>query len=1089
MRLAARWRELGLAGLMLLTACASGDRPTPTDPRAALMEPQSVSPSDAGIILQEAFEDNAFASRGWYDNTGIATTTAQHVAGSTRALEAHFPLGATTPTWGGAVRHLFPATPTLYVSYWVKYSTNWVGSGRDYQPHEFQILSDLDGDWVGPSDTYLTTYIEHNYRNGGIPRLSLQDSKSINTAATLFRTGGGTIRGTDLVANTEMRSIGGANGGVEDGLYWENFVFGTSVGYYNDKWLTDSLVRFQPSAGPGYKNQWNHVEVYLAMNSVGGGVGRHDGVMQYWFNGVIALDRHDILFHTGAHPDLRFHQFLIAPYISDGSPADQYMWVDDLTLATGKLSEPSAPVASVVVTPSAVSQNAGATQQLAARLMDSSGNVLTGRTVVWTSNAPAVAIVNASGLETAVGAGTATMTATIEGKSGTATVTVTAVTTNPGTVTNLAVAGTTSNSITLSFTEVNDGSGQPASYDIRWAIGTISWWSATSVAQGTCQVPVTGTAIGATRSCTVLGLTPSTSYLFQLVAFRGTRNLNAVYGALSNVVTGTTAAAALAPVASVSVSPAGATVTLGATQQFVATLKDASGTTLSGRTVTWASSSPTIAAVNANGLVTGVAAGTATITATSEGKSAMATATVTATTTGPGTVTNLTVVAVSSSSATLSFTEVNGGTGQPASYDIRWAIGTISWWSATSVAQGTCQVPVAGTMIGATRNCTVLGLTPSTSYQFQLVAFRGTRNLNAVYGPLSNVVTGTTAAAALASVASVSLSPASANVIAKQTVQLTATSRDANGNALTGRLVTWASSNTGVATVNGSGFVTSIAVGVAIITAASEGQSGTAAITVVVTPPGGNYPNQPAGFNRIMEHDFTNALSTTKWTATGLAGAWRDEGGASYVNDVNAPQSPQRGIRTTFGSGLSAGNAPTNWGGWDTGEAGTDQSRIYYSAWIMIEGTDYENQAVGTKMGFFGYADPGSSANNQGFPILVGAGSQRIGSAWNLGFWQQGHVSRELYQNVNTSPIMTVGSWHHWEMLLTLNTLGSANGTFKWWVDGTLIMNYTNVTYITSGYTHGFHAYKWNPTWGGMGGTKTRTDFMRTDHVYISGVR
>ena len=47
-------------------------------------------------------------------------------------------------------------------------------------------------------------------------------------------------------------------------------------------------------------------------------------------------------------------------------------------------------------------------------------------------------------------------------------------------------------------------------------------------------------------------------------------------------------------------------------------------------------------------------------------------------------------------------------------------------------------------MIGATRTCTVLGLASSTSYQFQLVAFRGSLNVDAVFGARSNVVGGTT---------------------------------------------------------------------------------------------------------------------------------------------------------------------------------------------------------------------------------------------------------------------------------------------------------------------------------------------------------
>src|SRR3989449_1971443 len=73
-------------------------------------------------------------------------------------------------------------------------------------------------------------------------------------------------------------------------------------------------------------------------------------------------------------------------------------------------------------------------------------------------------------------------------------------------------------------------------------------------------------------------------------------------------------------VASVAVSPASATVSVGATQQLGAVLKDASGNVLTGRTVTWASSNSAVATVSASGLVTGVAAGSATITAASEGR-------------------------------------------------------------------------------------------------------------------------------------------------------------------------------------------------------------------------------------------------------------------------------------------------------------------------------------------------------------------------------------------------------------------------------------------------------------------------------------
>jgi uncharacterized protein YjdB len=85
------------------------------------------------------------------------------------------------------------------------------------------------------------------------------------------------------------------------------------------------------------------------------------------------------------------------------------------------------------------------------------------------------------------------------------------------------------------------------------------------------------------------------------------------------VATGTPPAA----VAAVTLDATSATLAIGGTRQLTATLTDAGGATLTGRTVTWSSSDTTIARVSATGLVTAVAAGITTITASSEGKAAL----------------------------------------------------------------------------------------------------------------------------------------------------------------------------------------------------------------------------------------------------------------------------------------------------------------------------------------------------------------------------------------------------------------------------------------------------------------------------------
>ena len=324
----------------------------------------------------------------------------------------------------------------------------------------------------------------------------------------------------------------------------------------------------------------------------------------------------------------------------------------------------------------------------------------------------------------------------------------TPVTTAPGTVTDLKVAAALDTMITLSFTEVTDGSGTPAGYDVRYVAGsTLSWGgSVPPVSRGTCATPLTGTVIGTNRRCTVAGLTAATTYSFELVAYRGTLKVDAVFGALSNVATGSTATAAL--VASVSVAPGAASLPVGGTQQLVVTLKDASGNVLTGPSITWTSSNAGVATFGGNGLVTAIAPGSATLTAASGGKSGTATITVAsqpAVVTSPGTVTDLKVTSAADTAATLAFTEVSDGGGKAAGYDVRYvASATMPWGGTPSVSRGTCAAPVVGTSVGATRTCTVLGLSAGTTYSFELVAYRGTLNVNAVFGALSNVATGVT---------------------------------------------------------------------------------------------------------------------------------------------------------------------------------------------------------------------------------------------------------------------------------------------------------------------------------------------------------
>jgi len=126
--------------------------------------------------------------------------------------------------------------------------------------------------------------------------------------------------------------------------------------------------------------------------------------------------------------------------------------------------------------------------------------------------------------------------------------------TKPGTVTDLAVVGVSDTSATLTFTEVSDGTGVPASYLVRFAVAR-----STGVRRATSPwVPAGSRCRHSNRGEADLhgdGTRTRYDVRLQLVNFRGTLNVNAAFGGLSTAVSGTTALKS-APVASVTVSPA-----------------------------------------------------------------------------------------------------------------------------------------------------------------------------------------------------------------------------------------------------------------------------------------------------------------------------------------------------------------------------------------------------------------------------------------------------------------------------------------------------------------------------------------------------
>lgn len=137
------------------------------------------------------------------------------------------------------------------------------------------------------------------------------------------------------------------------------------------------------------------------------------------------------------------------------------------------------------------------------------------------------------------------------------------------------------------------------------------------------------------------------------------------------------------------------------------------------------------------------------------------------------------------------------------------ATGTIAWTSSnTAVASVSPTGTVSGIAVG----------------QATIVGAAGT-----VQGQAAVTIT-------QAPVATVTVTPSTVGLSPGDTRQLSAMPYDLLGLALTGRTITWTSSDTTRAKVSATGLVTGVAVGAATVTATAEGKSGTAAVTVAIGP-------------------------------------------------------------------------------------------------------------------------------------------------------------------------------------------------------------------------------------------------------------
>ena len=326
--------------------------------------------------------------------------------------------------------------------------------------------------------------------------------------------------------------------------------------------------------------------------------------------------------------------------------------------------EPARPT-TVTVSPATRELTAlGTTVQLSAEVRDQNARVMAGATVTWTSSANSVATVDASGLVTVAGNGTATITASAGSASGSAVVTVmqsvASVEVSPS-VDELTALGQT---VQLTAEAFDENGHAVAGAEFSWessdaAVATVDAGGlVTAVAEGVARITASAGEASGSAVVTVMQpvasveVSPSAETIglgstLQLTAEAFDENGEAVAGvafswessdaavatvdagglvtavaegvaritASAGEASGSAVVTVMQPVASVEVSPSAETIGLGSTLQLTAEAFDENGEAVAGVEFSWESSDAAIATVDESGLVTGVAEGVATITA------------------------------------------------------------------------------------------------------------------------------------------------------------------------------------------------------------------------------------------------------------------------------------------------------------------------------------------------------------------------------------------------------------------------------------------------------------------------------------------
>jgi hypothetical protein len=242
------------------------------------------------VLLKESFDDEQLEKRGWYDGTACRINENSMLGKG--CIEYEWLKGVQGVQGSSPQRHPIASVEEVYIRYYLRLSIGWQWTGVNYHPHLTHFLTTENSEYHGPASSHLTLYLEP-------------------------------VNGKLRLGATDMQ-----NEHMPHGL-----TQGPLKGGYNGRVYDSKDVLFKD-------DQWHCIEAYYKLNSLDlkNDIPNKDGIVRGWFDGKMVVDLTDVVLRSTDFPNMKFNQFLMAPYFGPGLLDNaQKLWIDELVIANQRV--------------------------------------------------------------------------------------------------------------------------------------------------------------------------------------------------------------------------------------------------------------------------------------------------------------------------------------------------------------------------------------------------------------------------------------------------------------------------------------------------------------------------------------------------------------------------------------------------------------------------------------------------------------------------------------------------------------------------------------------------------------------------------